>query len=101
MAKMAQTVPSLKFETTEERLTAHAGLALFGEFLHGLGFSRWVEQEMPKPRIGRGYEAETYVTPLVLMLTGEVVRWKTYGPSGTTRQWPACSSVVGCPAPMP
>ncbi len=70
MGTLGQTVLPFKLEATEELLTANAGLALFGEFVCGLGFSRWLAQEMPKPGSGRGYEAEAYVTPLVLMLTG-------------------------------
>lgn len=70
MGTLAQTVLPFKLETTEEMLTANAGLALFGEFVRGLGLSRWLAQEMPKPGSGRGYRADTYVTPLVLMLTG-------------------------------
>ena len=70
MGIRAQTVLPFKLEATKELLTANAGLALFGEFVRGLGLSRWLDQEMPKPCSGRGYEADTYVTPLVLMLTG-------------------------------
>ena len=70
MGTMAQTVLPFKLEATEEMLTANAGLALFGEFIRGLGLSRWLAQEMPKPGSGRGYEAKAYVTPLVLMLAG-------------------------------
>jgi len=70
MGTMAQTVLPFKLEATEEMLTANAGLALFGEFIRGLGLSRWLAQEMPKPGSGRGYEANAYVTPLVLMLAG-------------------------------
>jgi hypothetical protein len=70
MGTLAQTVLPFKVEATEEKLTANAGLALFGEFLQALGFSRWLMQEMPKPGSGRGYPAAAYVTPLVLMLTG-------------------------------
>jgi hypothetical protein len=70
METLAQTVLPFKLEATDEKLTANAGLALFGEFVRGLGFSRWLAQEMPKPRSGRGYAADAYVTPLVLMLTG-------------------------------
>lgn len=70
MGTLAQTVLPFKLEATEEMLTANAGLALFGEFVRGVGFSRWLAQEMPKPGSGRGYEADAYVFPLVLMLTG-------------------------------
>lgn len=70
MGILAQTLLPFKVEATEEKLTAHAGLALFGEFVQGLGFLRWLAQEMPKPGSGRGYPATAYVVPLVLMLTG-------------------------------
>lgn len=70
MDTLAQTVLPFKLEATDEKLTANAGLALFGEFVRGLGLSRWLAQEMPKPGSGRGYAADAYVTPLVLMLTG-------------------------------
>jgi hypothetical protein len=70
MGTLAQTVLPFKLEATEEMLTANAGLALFGEFARGLGLSRWLAQEMPKPGSGRGYEADLYIAPLVLMLTG-------------------------------
>ena len=70
MGTLAQTVLPFKLEATEEMLTANAGLALFGEFIRGLGLHRWLAQEMPKPGSGRGYEAATYVAPLALMLTG-------------------------------
>ena len=49
MGTLAQTVLPFKLEATEELLTANAGLALFGEFMRGLGLSRWLAQEMPKP----------------------------------------------------
>ncbi|MBK8385560.1 MAG: transposase [Candidatus Accumulibacter sp.] len=70
MRKLAQTVLPFKVEATEEQLTANAGLALFGEFIRGLGLSRWLATEMPKPGSARGYAANAFVTPLVLMLTG-------------------------------
>jgi hypothetical protein len=70
MRNMAQTVLPFKLEATEELLTSNAGLALFGEFIRGQGFNHWVKKEMPEPGSGRGYEANSYLSPLVLMLTG-------------------------------
>lgn len=70
MGTLTQTVLPFKVEATEEMLTANAGLALFGEFMQGLGLHRWLAQEMPLPGSGRGYKAAAYVKPLVLMLTG-------------------------------
>ena len=69
MKRRAQTVLPFRVEATEEQLTANAGLALFGEFLRGLGLHRWLASEMPKPGSARGYAANAFVTPLVLMLT--------------------------------
>ncbi len=37
MKKLAQTVLPFKVEGTDELLTANAGLALFGEFIRGIG----------------------------------------------------------------
>ena len=34
---MTQTVLPFKLGITEEKLTAHAGLAMFGEFVHATG----------------------------------------------------------------
>ena len=70
MRVLAQMVLPFRVEATDETLTANAGLVLFGEFVHGLGFKRWLQQEMPKPGSGRIDEATAYVTPLVLMLNG-------------------------------
>lgn len=70
MGTLAQTVLPFKLGATDELLTANAGLALFGEFLCGLGVSRWLTQDMPPPGSGRGYSADAYVTSLGLMLTG-------------------------------
>lgn len=70
MGALAQMVLPFKVEATDESLTANAGLVLFGEFIQGLGVNRWLQQEMPKPGSGHGYEATAYVTPLVLILNG-------------------------------
>ena len=69
MTKMARTVLPFKLAATEEPMTAQSGLALHGEFIQGLGFHRWLEQEMPKPGSKRGYGAVQHVLPFVLMLT--------------------------------
>ncbi|MDV6344909.1 hypothetical protein [Nitrosomonas sp. Is37] len=38
MRVLAKMVLPFKVEATDEFLTANAGLVLFGEFVHGLGF---------------------------------------------------------------
>ena len=70
MRVLAQMLLPFEVKATDELLTANAGLVLFGEFIHGLGFKRRLQQEMPKPGSGHGYEAMAYVTSLVLMLNG-------------------------------
>nr|WP_281722459.1 hypothetical protein [Nitrosomonas nitrosa] len=62
---LAQMVLPFKIEATDETLTANAGLVLFGEFVQGLGFKRWLQQEMPKPGSGHSYAATAYVTLLI------------------------------------
>lgn len=66
----APTGLPFKVEATEEMLTANARLVLFGELVRGLELTRWLKQEMLKPGSGRGYKADAYVTPLVLMFAG-------------------------------
>ena len=57
--KLARTMRPFKRSATEEPMTAQSGLVPHREFLRGLGFHRWLEQEMPKPGSKRGY---AYVT---------------------------------------
>jgi len=45
-------------------------LAHVGGFCFGLGLPEWVDQHMPGPGSGAGFNASEYVLPLVLMLIG-------------------------------
>jgi len=65
-----QTVLPFKLEETKDSITPHAGLALFGEFLHGLKLSEAVDLRLPPPGSGAGYCPSNFVAPLVLMLHG-------------------------------
>ena len=65
-----QTILPFKLKETRETLTSHAGLILFGEFIHGLGLCNLVDKYFPKPGSNAGFEASTYVYPLLLMLHG-------------------------------
>jgi len=65
-----QTILPFKTEITDERLTSHAGLILFGEFVHGLCVNELVDSYLPKPRSNRGFKPSTYLYPLLLMLHG-------------------------------
>ena len=46
---MPQTVLPFKLDTTDEQLTAHGGLALFGEFLHAMTVPRQLNAALPAP----------------------------------------------------
>ncbi len=59
-----------KIEKSEETITSHSGLALCGEFWNILGLNTYTNIVMPKPGSSVGYKAETYITPMLLMLIG-------------------------------
>jgi Transposase DDE domain group 1 len=65
-----QTVLPFKVEATMEMITAHAGLALLGEFAAGLGLNKALNGCLPAPGSGVGYLASEHVFPLILMLNG-------------------------------
>ena len=65
-----QTVLPFKLEKTNDLITSHAGLALFGEFAVGLGILEAVNRYLPGPGSGAGYQNSEYVFPLAIMLNG-------------------------------
>lgn len=67
---MLQRVLPFKLETTKEKITPHAGLAIFGEFIHATGIIRQLNRELPSPGSNRGYRPAIFVEPLLLMLNG-------------------------------
>ena len=67
---MAQRVLPFKLENTTDTITAHAGLVMFGEFIHAMELSRQINNVLPKPGSPRGYEPARFIEPLILMLNG-------------------------------
>jgi hypothetical protein len=67
---MRQTVLPFKLEITKDTLTAHAGLALLGEFCQAHGLAAMLDAELPAPGSGAGYRPSQFATPLILMLHG-------------------------------
>lgn len=67
---VAQTVLPFKLSSTQDILTAQAGLALFGEYLHALGVPSCIDRELPGPLNRTGYAPSVYGVPLLLMLQG-------------------------------
>ena len=47
----SQTVLSFQLAGTDESLTAQGGLALFGEYLHGLGVGDLIDRELVEERM--------------------------------------------------
>jgi hypothetical protein len=67
---VSQTVLPFKLESTQDTLTAQAGLVLFGEYLHAVGLPRHFDRELPGPSNPMGYPPSLYGMSLVLMLQG-------------------------------
>jgi len=67
---MPQTVLPFKLATTDEQLTAHGGLALFGEFLQAMNLPSQLDAALPAPGSRVGYHPSQFVGPLLLMLHG-------------------------------
>lgn len=67
---IAQTVLPFKLEITRDTITAHAGLALVGEYAHALALPPTLDGALPRPGSGAGYDPSDFVMPLVLMLHG-------------------------------
>ena len=65
-----QTVLPFKLERTEEKVTARSGLALYAEFMEGIGLEELVDRHMARPESGRGFKAISYIRPLSMMLYG-------------------------------
>lgn len=67
---ITQTVLPFKLEETKDMITSHAGLALLGEFIVGLGLLEATDKKLPMPGSGAGYRASEHMFPLVLMISG-------------------------------
>jgi hypothetical protein len=65
-----QGILPFKIEHTEELITPRSGLALFAEVIRALKVGEKVEAYFPKPGSNRGYEAWSYIEPVLLMLEG-------------------------------
>jgi hypothetical protein len=68
--RASQTVLPFKLAASDESLTAHAGLALFGEYLGAMGIAGLINHELPAAGSAAGYDPSAHVSPLVLMLAG-------------------------------
>ena len=80
-----QGILPFKIERTEELITPRSGLALFAEAVRTLKVPGKIGEAFPQPGSNRGYQAWSYIEPLLLMLVGADVTSKTCGRSGMTR----------------
>lgn len=68
---MQQSVLNFKLEFSEkEKITPYAGLAIYGELYKGIGLDKLITKYFPEPGSNRGFKADEYIQPLVLMLIG-------------------------------
>jgi len=65
-----QNLLPFKLESTQEKLTPHSGLALFGEFLHALDLPNLLSNHLPKPKSAIGYSPVEFCLPLLLSIHG-------------------------------
>jgi hypothetical protein len=68
---MTENVLKFKLEfDKKEEITPYAGLGLYGELYKGMGIEKEIKKIFPTPGSGKGYEANEYIKPLVLMFIG-------------------------------
>lgn len=65
-----QSILPVKLEMGKEKLTARSGLVVLYEHMVALGLIEEAKRRFAHPGSGRGYSAEGYLVPLVLMLHG-------------------------------
>ena len=65
-----QSVLPIKLKRSNEKITARSGLLLFAEFMNVLGVERALDVHMPAPGSGRGFQAVSYATPIIITLYG-------------------------------
>ena len=70
MSSMNETAKSIKYEKSDEALTAHSGLLLFAEAMKRYGIIDAFNDTLPKPGSNRGYLPSDYLIPTMLSMAG-------------------------------
>jgi len=65
---MAQTVLNYNIASTNEKLTPRTGVAIFGEYLKGMGFENLCNTHIPNSTHHKAYNPFEFIYPLILML---------------------------------
>jgi len=70
MKNISSPLLSFKLTSTDDKITANAGLGLFGEFLYSQGISALLEANIEGFKSNHSYKPSEFVVPLFLMLHG-------------------------------
>jgi hypothetical protein len=70
MKKISSPLLPFKLSSTEDKITSHSGLGLFGEFLHSQSLSDLINHHVLSSKSNRSYKPSNFIIPLLLMLHG-------------------------------
>ena len=70
MKKISSPLLPFKLETTKDKITPHAGLGLFGEFLHSQRISELIDELLPRRKSPKSYMPSMFALPLLLTMHG-------------------------------
>lgn len=65
---MPQTILNFNISSTPEKLTPRTGVAIFGEYLKGMGLEKLCNTNLPLAKHPNGYTPFEFIYPLILML---------------------------------
>lgn len=70
MKNISSPLLPFKLASTKDKITANAGLGLFGEFLYSQRFSGIIDSNINGFKSNHSYKPSEFITPLLLMLNG-------------------------------
>lgn len=70
MKNISSPLLPFKLEITKDKITPHAGLGLFGEFLHSQRIAELFDNLLPQRESPKSYLASRYALPLLLSMNG-------------------------------
>jgi len=65
---MPQTILNFNIASTNDKLTPRTGVAIFGEYLKGMGIEKLCNTNLPLAKHPNGYTPFEFIYPLILML---------------------------------
>jgi hypothetical protein len=70
MKNISSPLLPFKLETTKDKITPHAGLGLFGEFLYSQRISELFDELLPRRKSPKSYMPSMFALPLLLTMHG-------------------------------